>query len=320
MKKQGNYPDNFFPLESYNDVILREFHINLPDKENAKIAWYHLRRECQLFVNYCHYNLLIQQDESAVLKKKFIDFILLEDSSESFDKAVEICLKRIGDSDTEKKVHIQKNHKRFHKNYCDLLSNPTSMNHEDLVGFLLTLCRLNAFYSLKTIFTIHKNLGIKHQPLLRQAIGCLHTETLDVLINFGADIHQYTIHSNYAGEGFQWFCSPLLFAFLLPMDLYCAIGIIAPGKLTWDNEKLNNMLEFLMEKGANPAQKSIMTEPDLQILSLSKSREGGPDCISMAKEFLGQFNSPESSPEYLLFKKFADMESEPKNAFPGFGC
>jgi hypothetical protein len=142
----------------------------------------------------------------------------------------------------------------LHRNFSLLLHNPKQLDKRIRNEMLSFLCRINAVHSLQFIMRHHlQAIPINLSDLLREAIGCLHTECVRILVEAGANIREHFHTVIYEHEGVHFFISPLYYAIWSPFDQKCALNR-DKHRISWDNLKLKKMVETLISLGADPEQ------------------------------------------------------------------
>ncbi len=268
--------------ENYKDKLRTEFDIAIPDGINRKEIYENLLKERELFffIRLC-YAADLSDCGLALVKNCWLPCVLSHDSMELFRSSV---IQMLPELDQAELSHLKE---KVVKDFYHLLHNPADLiNVQIKMELMKTLCRINAHHAIRLICKLHPE-NIDLSDLLREAISCLHIDTVTALIDLGADIHQPMRHSNYSDYGYQLFGSALYYALLLPQEPYSALGAFGGPCLIWDNTRLTNMLTFLIEKGADPEQKCIVTRAKEYDLATAEHRsEIDENCVVAAKSIL----------------------------------
>lgn len=236
----------------YREKIKSEFSVELSSKENAESVYYQLHKERQLYIHYGVAAGLLNDSFWDFYKatvdvvgfiQKWEDCTLHKDNYQSFSALVEQALQEKLKVDTGK----------CSDNFSCIFAAPANMKQDLLYATLKVLCRINASTTLRLFFERHSGLNIDFTDLLREAISCLHSETVKVLVEAGANIQDYFATPAYQDQGMTLLMPPLFYAVWLPYDPYCALHRDKP-QISWDNPKLSTLITTLVSLGADPKQ------------------------------------------------------------------
>lgn len=238
--------------------IKEEFGFDLPLNEKADLIYPALVKERQL---YFYYALSISALTQALwdfnsstkevihLIREWEQCTLERTNYHSFIQVVEAFIGNDLNEEMKKKPN---------ENFSLLLHDPKKLNNIVRDEMLLFLCRVNAFHSLRFVLKLHRGaININLSGLLREAIGCLHSECVQTLVEEGADIREYFYTSIYQDDGVHLFMPPLYYAIWAPLDIRCALNRDGP-RIFWDNPKLKKIAETLVSLGADPEQNCLV--------------------------------------------------------------
>lgn len=278
----------------FRGKISEEFKFNLPKDEQAEQVYHALVKEQQLYLYYAiavaslssafwdfgdstrRVIHLIKEWESCTLKSdNYESFIYLMDNFTQNEVKTELLVK-------------------WRTNFSLLLADPEKLDNDMRNEMLLFLCRINAFHSLRLFFKMHSPVvEVNFPSLLREAIGCLHSQSVQALIEAGANIHDYFCTAAYLDDGIYLFMPVFYYAVWLPCDNRCALHR-EQSQIVWDNPKLQNMIKILLSFGADPEQNCLAApgywndNSNPQTMEKTETQE---NAISLARNIISDQNN-----------------------------
>lgn len=313
----------------YKGKISGEFHFTLPKDEKAEEVYHALVKEQQLYLYYAiatasmshaFWDWNSSTRDVIHLTNEWEGCTLKGNNYESFIHLM--------DDFTKKEVKPELTEK-WSANFPLLFAAPEKLSEDVRKEMLIFLCRTNSFHSLRIFFKLHPAIDVNLPTLLREAIGCLHSQTVQTLIKSGANIHDYIHTPMYLDYGLHIFMPVLYYALTLPCDNR---NILQREKqqIFWDNPKLQNLIKTLLSLGANPEQTYLIAEggwPD-DVNTLEKTEaDKKENVITFAQNIIAsEENIQKMSPESWDFlnyiaklKQEINLDSQPeeveKNTF-----
>lgn len=293
----------------YEDKIRKTFHFNLPkDEYEAEQVYHALVKEQQLYLYYavaasvlCSAFWDFGDSTSRVvhLIKEWENCTLKCDNYESFTRLMDDFTRKEGKKESLAELRA---------NFSLLFADPNQLDKDMRCEMLIFLCRINAFHALRLFLKLHSpRIEVNFPSLLREAIGCLHAESVKTLVNAGADVRGYFGTSAYQDYGVYVFMPTFYYAVWLPCDNFCTLQRDQP-KILWDNPKLQNMIKTLLSLGADPEQNCL----EAPRCNMDK-KETKENAITLARSIIkGHKKKPNLSEESLTFLDYI-MKLKQKN-------
>lgn len=307
----------------YREKINKDFSFNLPEDEKAEVVYNALVKERQLYLYYVtafevgkksiyssisskldlqlFEHLSFFSQSLQVLRDEWGQCTLEQDNYQSFIIKMDNFLQN-----EKKNKELSDNH-----NFSLLFSDPEKLESRILKKMLLIFCRVNAFNSLRLFLKLYyPAVKVDLSELLQEAIDCLHCQSVQTLVESGANIHNYFLTPVLDHDNVDIFMSPLYYAVWGPLDPFRTLL-----NVNWDNPKLKKMVEVLVFLGADPKQKCLAAPKGAGI---SKSKELNEDTITLAQEMStnqkNTLNLNEEQVDFLNYIVNLEQKSEQVNS------
>ncbi|QLZ69705.1 hypothetical protein FOLKNPGA_02503 [Legionella sp. PC1000] len=300
----------------YREKIREEFCFNLPNNEKADLVYSALLEERKLY--FC-YAVAV-----SALSQAFWDF---NDSTRRVAHLIiewEKCTLELNnyhsfiqlmDDFIQKEVNKELITK-WYTNFSLLFKDPEKIEKGMRNEMLLFLCRINASHSLRLFLKLHyPAVEINFSSLLKEAVGCLHSQSVQALVESGANIRDYFCTGLYQDDGVYVFMPPLYYAVWSPNDHRCVLNRDKP-QIRWHNPKLKNIIETLLSLGADPLQNCLIAPwprgefiPDPSVKDKTETKE---NVITLVRNIIADQSSDTKLDEASLTFLSYVAELKPK--------